>query len=100
MSLLLRLLKTLAVAVPIAAVAMVLPAAILLTAGKPQSVIVIFAKTADPDRLPREITILSWDAHIARLDGVDAVTARRLYAEGAALVMPFRKSGCMSYRKA
>ena len=100
MSLLRKMLATLVIAVPIAVAAMALQAAILLAAGKPQSVIVLFAKAADPDRLPRNITILSWDAHIARLDGVDAVTARRLYAEGAALVMPFRKSGCISYRKA
>lgn len=94
-----RVVKTLATAAPIAAVAMALPVAILPAAGQPQSVIVLFARAADPDRLPRNITILSWDARVARLDGVDAVTARRLYEEGAVLLMPYRKSGCMSYRK-
>ena len=99
MSLLRRMLTTVVIAVTIAVAAMALQALILLAAGKPQSVIVLFTRAVDPGGLPRDITILSWDAHVARLDGVDAVTARRLYTEGAALVMPFRKSGCMSYRK-
>ena len=87
-------------ALAIAAMAMALPAFILPVAGRPQSAIVIFLGDVNPDSLPASISILSWDKHVARLDGVDAVTARRLYAEGALLVMPFRKSGCMSYRKA
>lgn len=91
--------KTIAVALPIAAAAIALPAIILPLAGKPQSVIVVFARTIDPQSLPRSVSILSWSDRVAKLDGIDAVTARRLYKEGAALVMPYRKSGCMSYRK-
>jgi hypothetical protein len=93
-------LKTTAIASAIAAAAMLLPAGIFAMAGRPQSAIVVFAGTIDPARLPNSVTILSWSGHIARLDGVDSVTARRLYGQGAALVMPFRKSGCMAYRKA
>ena len=99
MKFLAKCLKTLVIAVPITAAAIALPAVILAAAGKPQSAIVIFTTRINPDSLPRDITILSWSDHIAKLDGVDAVTARRLYAQGAALVMPYRKSGCMSYRK-
>jgi hypothetical protein len=95
-----KLFKTTVIAMSIAIAAMALPALILPVAGQPQSAIVIFAGAVDPGNLPQEVTILNWDRHIARLDGVDAVTARRLYAEGAVLVMPFRKSGCISYRKA
>jgi hypothetical protein len=91
---------TIAVVVPIAAAAIALPAIILPLAGEPQAVVVVFARTVDPERLPRTVTILSWSDRVAKLDGIDAITARRLYAEGAALVMPYRKSGCMSYRKA
>lgn len=99
MSVLRKILKAAVIAIPIAIAAMVLPAIILAATGAPQSAIVIFARPIDPDSLPRDITILSWSDHLARLDGVDAVTARRLYAKGAALVMPYRKSGCISYRK-
>jgi hypothetical protein len=95
-----KILKAAAIAIPIAAAAMVLPAAILAATGKPQSAIVIFARPVSPDSLPRDITILSWGDRVARLDGIDAAGARGLYAKGAALVMPYRKSGCMSYRKA
>jgi hypothetical protein len=94
------ILKTIATATAIAAMAMLLPAGILAMAGQPQSAIVVFAGTIDPASLPTTVTILSWSGHVARLDGIDAVTARRLYGQGAALVMPFRKSGCMAYRKA
>jgi hypothetical protein len=94
-----KVLKTIGIALPIAAAAMGLPAVILAAAGKPQSAIVIFTRAIDPDSLPRGITILSWNSHVARLDGIDAATARKLYSEGAALVMPYRKSGCISYRK-
>jgi hypothetical protein len=95
-----KVLKTVAIAIPLAAAAMLLPAAILAAIGEPQSVIVIFVGRVDPDSLPRDVTILSWSDHVAKLDGIDAVTARRLYGKSAALVMPYRKSGCMSYRKA
>jgi hypothetical protein len=93
-----RVAKTVAIAVPLAAAAIALPAIILPLMGKPQSVIVVFARTIDPESLPRSVTILSWSDRVARLNGIDAATARRLYAEGAALIMPYRKSGCMSYR--
>lgn len=88
------------IAMAIGVVAMALPAAILAAIGRPQSVIVVFTRAVDPDSLPRNVTILSWNSRIARLDGIDAAAARRLYAGGAALVMPYRKSGCMAYRKA
>lgn len=94
-----KALKATTVATAIAAAAIALPAIILPLAGKPQSAIVVFARTIDPGSLPRTVTILFWSDRVAKLDGIDAVTARRLYAEGAALVMPYRKSGCMSYRK-
>ena len=84
---------------PIALAAMLLPAVILAVAGQPQSAIVIFAGKIDPDSLPRALSILNWSGNVAKLDGVDATSARALYAEGAVLVMPFRKSGCMSLRK-
>jgi hypothetical protein len=100
MSLLGRTLKTAIIALPIAIVAMALPAVILAATGGPQPAIVIFTRPVNPDSLPGDITILSWSEHVARLDGIDAAAARRLYAKGAALVMPSRKSGCMSYRKA
>lgn len=92
-------LKTVIIAMPIAVAAMLLPAVILASAGQPQSAIVIFAGQVGPGSLPHAMSILSWNGHVARLDGVDAASARALYAEGAILVMPFRKSGCMSYRK-
>ncbi|MDB5525460.1 MAG: hypothetical protein JWM58_3223 [Rhizobium sp.] len=91
--------RTATTAVAIALAAMALPAVIFAVAGTQQSAIVVFAKTIDPDGLPRSVSILSWNEHVARLDGIDAKTARALYAEGAVLVMPFRKSGCMSFRK-
>ncbi len=94
-----KVLRTAVTALAIAAAAMALPAFILPVAGQPQSAIVFFFRAVDPGSLPPAVSILNWGEHIVRLDGVDAVTARRLYAEGAALVMPFRKSGCMSYRK-
>lgn len=95
-----KILRTIVIAAAIAAAAMTLPAVILAATGTPQSVIVVFARTVHPDSLPRNVTILSWNPRVARLDGIDAAGARRLYAEGAALVMPYRKSGCISYRKA
>jgi len=92
-------LKTLGVAAPIAAGAMLLPALILPVAGKAQPVLVLFSDGPHASELPERVSILGWQGHWARLENVDAKTARTLYGNGALFVMPFRKSGCMSYRK-
>ena len=83
----------------IAAAAMCVPAIILVVAGGSQTAAVVFARKPDPAALPGTVSILSWSGRIARLDGVDAESARALHAAGAVLVMPMRKSGCISYRK-
>jgi hypothetical protein len=87
-------------AAPIAAAAMTIPAMILPVAGRAQSVFVLFARSPDPSELPVRVTILGWQGHWARLDNVGAKSARTLYAQGALFIMPIRKSGCLSLRKA
>lgn len=95
-----KLLVIVLTAAPIAVVAMTIPAMILPVAGRAQSVLVLFARSPDPSQLPAQVTILGWQGHWARLDDVGAKSARMLYAQGALFVMPIRKSGCVSLRKA
>lgn len=83
----------------IAASAMALPSVILPVAGRGEPALVFFAASPNPSRLPREVTILGWQDHWARLDNVDAAGARTLYTQGALFIMPIRKSGCVSLRR-
>ena len=76
--------------------AMALPAAVLPIAGPPQSARVIFFDIPDPAALPDTVSIDRWDGHLAILAGVDAHSARALYALGAAIVYPVRTAGCLA----
>lgn len=91
--------RTVIVAGLIAGAAMLIPAAIMLFSTTPQPAAVVFARMPDPAALPEGTSILSWSDRVARLEGVDAATARRLYAAGALLVTPIRQSGCIALRK-
>ncbi|WP_137153601.1 hypothetical protein [Rhizobium sp. FKL33] len=49
-----------------------------------------------PDDLPEGVEMLDWSDGQARLEGVDAIAARQLYANGALLVLPERAGGCIA----
>lgn len=94
-----KTLKVAATGLTIAVAAMAIPALIAPFAGRPQSVLALFARSPDPQQLPEQASILGWQTHWARLDDVDPRTVRALYKQGALFVMPIRKSGCVSLRK-
>lgn len=85
------LLLTLVAAV--AAIAM--PALVLPLAGTAQAARVVFLGEPDFSSLPTGVTIERWSAGQAILVGVDARAARELYANGALVVYPVRKVGCL-----
>lgn len=92
-------LRALGITAAIASVAALIPTVILPLAGPPRAAAAFFASAPDTGRLPDGVSILSWQGGVAMLDGVDAAVARKLYSEGALLVVPVRRSGCMTLRE-
>jgi hypothetical protein len=49
-----------------------------------------------PSDLPDGVAILRWEDNYAVVTGEQTDYVRRLYADGALLVLPFRRNGCLA----
>ncbi|MBX9457233.1 MAG: hypothetical protein KL863_15055 [Rhizobium sp.] len=78
-----------------AAVAIWLPAAILPLDGPAGAARVVFLHEPAASDLPEGVSIYRWSGRTALLSGVDARSARALYAMGAVFVYPVRATGCL-----
>lgn len=87
-----------AVTVLIGLAALAIPPAVLATVSPEGPVLAVVPLTLRQADLPEGVTILSWNGRLARLAGVDSKAARALYAAGALVVLPDRRSGCISLR--
>jgi hypothetical protein len=67
----------------------------LVAFASPQTVRVLTGGLK-PEDLPDGVEMLDWSDGQARLEGVDAQAARRLYGRGALLVLPERAGGCIA----
>ena len=71
---------------------------ITLSPGATQAATIIFPTSALMNNLPDDVSVLRWDRATASVTSADPDFVRRLYAMGAFLVLPARKSGCMDLR--
>ncbi len=60
----------------------------------------VFRPPGSPASLPDGVKLLRWGSVFAVVRGVSPDYVRKLYASGAILVLPYRKSGCLAYRPA
>jgi hypothetical protein len=73
-------------------------AAMTLSPGITQAATVIFPGKALMNNLPVNVSVLRWDSATASVTSADPDFVRRLYAAGAILVLPSRKTGCLDLR--
>lgn len=72
--------------------------AMTLLPGVTQAATIVFPSSALMNNLPESVSVLRWDRATASVTSEDPEFVRRLYAMGAFLVLPARKSGCMDLR--
>jgi len=99
MRLAMRIAKTAGVASAILVAVFLLFAGVFAATGNAPAAMV-FRPPGSPSSLPDGVKLLRWGSAFAIVRGDSPDYVRRLYANGAFLVLPFRKSGCLSYRPA
>ena len=97
MALLRRLAKICGTAVVILAAVFLLFAGIFAATGEAPAAMV-FRPPGSPANLPEGVKLLRWGSAFAVVRGESPDYVRKLYASGAILVLPYRKSGCLAYR--
>jgi hypothetical protein len=78
--------------------AIAIQAAVFAATGSAPAAIVLMPPESGPTGLPPDVTVLQWYGRYAVVTADRRDYVRRLYGKGALLVLPFRKSGCLSFR--
>ncbi len=68
--------------------------------GQAPAALLILPPDRFPAGLPDDIRVLRWDRTTAVVTSENPDYVRRLYRAGTLLVLPIRKSGCLSLRPA
>ncbi|WP_454849433.1 hypothetical protein [Rhizobium binxianense] len=98
MALLPRMARTTGTALSIFAAVMLLFAAVFAATGDAPTAMVFAPSGIAPAALPEGVRILRWGRNFVIVTGDRPGYLRALYASGALLVLPVRKSGCLAYR--
>lgn len=93
-----RFARTTGTALSIFAAIMLLFAAIFAATGDAPAAMVFAPSGIAPASLPEGVRILRWGKNFFTVTGDRPGYVRALYASGALLVLPVRKSGCLAFR--
>ena len=94
-----RIVRTTGVASAILMAVFLLFAGVFAVTGNAPAAMV-FRPPGSPASLPDGVKLLRWGSVFAVVRGESPDYVRKLYASGAILVLPYRKSGCLAYRPA
>jgi hypothetical protein len=83
------------VAAALIAAVVVFHVAVFAATGQAPAALVLFP-SGGPSNLPDGVTVLRWEDNYAVVTDDHPNYVRGLYANGALLVLPFRRSGCLS----
>ena len=75
-------------------------AAVFALTGQAPAALLILPPAGFPTGMPDDIRVLRWDKTTAVVTSENPDYVRRLYRAGTLLVLPIRKSGCLSLRPA
>ncbi|MBB3389288.1 hypothetical protein FHT82_002028 [Rhizobium sp. BK275] len=87
-------------AIAVIAAVFALFAVVFAATGAAPAAMVFPAGSIEPDALPEGISILRWGRGFAVVTSERSDYVRALYGRGALLVLPLRKSGCLTLRPA
>lgn len=95
-----RLVRAAAILSGLSAGSVGLSASALAVTGEAQAVTAVFARPPAAIRLPGSVSIEAWNGPVARLVGRQPGYVGDLYASGALIVLPVRRSTCLAFRPA
>ncbi|EJZ21543.1 hypothetical protein NE852_10335 [Rhizobium sp. Pop5] len=95
-----RLARGTSIAIAVVAAVFMLFAVVFAATGEAPAAMVFTVRGMDPAALPDGVAILRWDRGFAVVTGERADYIRALYVNGAFLVLPVRKGGCLAFRPA
>ncbi|QWW69480.1 hypothetical protein KQ933_07185 [Rhizobium sp. WYJ-E13] len=95
-----RLARKAGAAIAVIAAVFALAAVVFAATGEAPAAMVFPAGSIEPAALPEGVSILRWGRGFTVVTSERSDYVRALYGRGALLVLPLRKSGCLSLRPA
>ncbi|RUM25706.1 hypothetical protein EFQ99_11565 [Rhizobium vallis] len=95
-----RLARGTGIAIAVVAAVFMLFAIVFAATGEAPAAMVFAARGMQAEALPEGVAILRWGSGFAVVTSERADYVRALYGNGAFLVLPVRKSGCLAFRPA